>query len=347
MTSKERVKITFDFKEPDKTPKNYLANPGIDYRLKKHFNLDVSNTEGLLKALEIDFREIHLPYIGPRLHPEIDGRNIDPCFGIRTRLVEHKFGEYWDYCDFPLANADLSTAQKWEMPNPDDFDYSFIKKQCQTHSKYYITYTNQPDIINSTGMIMGMENVLLTLLTDNPIGLTYIDRRLELQLEQVKRVFKAAKGQIDCLWIGEDLGTQHSPLISLDIFRKHIRPRHQKFIDIAKKYNAKVMMHSCGSSSWAYEDFIDMGIDIVDTIQQETTNMSPKYLKEHFGKRLAFHGCVSTGDILTEQTPKQIKAHCRQIMEVFGPDYGYVLAPTHMFSNKTPTENVLAMYNII
>ena len=29
------------------------------------------------------------------------------------------------------------------------------------------------------------------------------------------------------------------------------------------------MIHTCGSSSWAYEDFIEMGIDAVDTLQPE------------------------------------------------------------------------------
>ncbi len=35
------------------------------------------------------------------------------------------------------------------------------------------------------------------------------------------------------------------------------------------------MMHSCGSSSWAYDDFLEMGITIVDTLQPEAKDMSP------------------------------------------------------------------------
>mgnify|MGYP000535448978 CR=1 FL=1 len=49
-------------------------------------------------------------------------------------------------------------------------------------------------------------------------------------------------------------------------------------------------IHSCGSSSWAFDDFIEMGIDVVDTLQPEAAKMSPEYLKETFGGRLAFHG---------------------------------------------------------
>jgi len=54
------------------------------------------------------------------------------------------------------------------------------------------------------------------------------------------------------------------------------------------------MIHTCGSSSWAYEDFIEMGITVVDTLQPEAKDMAPEYLKKTFGGRLAFHGCIST-----------------------------------------------------
>ena len=69
----------------------------------------------------------------------------------------------------------------------------------------------------------------------------------------------------------------------MDIFKKHIRPRYQKLVDLGKAFGAKIMIHTCGSSSWAYEDFIEMGIHAVDTLQPEAVNMSPGYLKKTFG----------------------------------------------------------------
>ncbi len=36
MTSKERVKRAFAHEIPDRVPIDYLANPGIDARLKAH-----------------------------------------------------------------------------------------------------------------------------------------------------------------------------------------------------------------------------------------------------------------------------------------------------------------------
>ena len=50
--------------EADRVPIDYLANPGIDLRLKQHFGLKAEDSEGLLQALGVDFRGIDAPYIG-------------------------------------------------------------------------------------------------------------------------------------------------------------------------------------------------------------------------------------------------------------------------------------------
>ena len=104
------------------------------------------------------------------------------------------------------------------------------------------------------------------------------------------------------------------------------------------------MVHTCGSSSWAYEDFIDMGVKVVDTLQPEAVNMSPSYLKEHFGGRLAFHGCISTAGPMANGTVEQVVADCKQVLETMMPGGGYCFAPTHCIQDNSPTENVLAAY---
>jgi len=186
---------------------------------------------------------------------------------------------------------------------------------------------------------------LIGLVTDDEAILHYLDRRRDIMLEVYRRALDAAKGRIDFLWMGEDLGTQIAPIISLDLFRKHIRPQHQPFVDLAKKHGIPVMTHTCGSSSWAYPDFIGMGVSVVDTLQPEATNMEPEYLKKTFGKQLAFHGCISTAKVAQLDKAGVIK-HCRDTLDIMMPGGGYAFAPTHMLQDNTPLENVLAMYDV-
>jgi len=346
MTSKERVLAAFHHTEPDRVPINYFANPGIQGRLMAHLGLEPNDGAGLLKALGVDFRGVGAPYTGPRLHAEVPDRHVDPIWGHHCRWVEHESGGYWDYCDFPLKGASPETVAAWPVPSPDDFDYSHIAEACADNAEYgvYVGGAGLGDIINSTGFVAGMEDTLVALALDDEAILAHIDRRLGVLIEVTRRTLEAAKGGVDFVWMGEDLGTQKSPMISLEMFRRHIRPRHQKFIDLAKSFDLPVMIHTCGSSSWAYEDYIEMGMDAVDTLQPEATDMSPKHLKDRFGGRLAFHGCISTAGPVAYGTVDDVIADCRATLDTMMPGGGYMFAPTHALQDNSPTENVVAMY---
>lgn len=347
MISKERVLSAFAHCEPDRVPIDYSANPGIDRRLKAHYGLQEGDDEGLRQILGVDFRTVHAPYVGPPLHKDLPDRSID-MWGIHRRWIEHESGGYWDYCDFPLQHATRQEIETWPMPSADDFDYAQLAAQCELWQDYCIVLggAGLPDVINSTGMIRTMQQVLLDLALDDEACLRYVDRRIQVLLAVTERSLEAAKGKIDLLWMGEDLGTQKGPMISPAMFRKHIRPRHQKFVDLAKSYNLPVAIHSCGSSSWAFEDFIEMGIDVVDTLQPEAKDMAPAYLKQRFGDRLSFHGCISTAGPVAYGTVEQAIDHVQTTLQVMMPGGGYALAPTHMLQDNSPTENVVAMYEV-
>ena len=347
MTSKERVLTVFECHEPDRVPIDYLANEGIDRRLKAHFGLQPEDNEGLLRNLCVDFRGVAAKYCGAKLHPDIPERGIKvDDWGNHRRWVEYGISGYWDYCEFPLQNASEDEVAAWPMPSPDDFDYSQISDTCKQYEQFAISVGDPGvgDIINSNGMLRGVEQALIDLVTDDPAGLLLARRRTEINLEIMRRTLEAAKGGIDFLWMGEDLGTQIGPMISMKCYRKHIKPFHKQFVDLAKSFGIPVMIHTCGSSSWAYEDFIEMGVKAVDTLQPEVTDMSPEHLKRTFGGRLAFHGCISTAGPVSTGTVDEVVQYCKNTLEIMMPGGGYCFAPTHLLQDNSPTENVLAMY---
>jgi uroporphyrinogen decarboxylase len=348
MTSKQRVRATFDQQIPDRVPINYQANPDVDRRLKEHFALAADDDEGLRRALGVDFRGVGAPYVGPKLHEDIPERNVRvDNWGIHRTYIEHGSGGYWDYCDFPLKDADEETVANWPMPSPDDHRYDHLPQACEKYKPYAIHIGNPGlgCVINTAGFFRSMEKVFFDLALDDSAGLLLIDRFLGIQLEVARRTLEAApKGAIDFMWLGEDLGTQHSPIIGMDMFKKHILPRHKPFFDLAAAYDLPVMLHTCGSSSWSYEQYIKIGLKAVDTLQPEATNMEPAYLKRTFGGRLAFHGCISTAGPVASGTVDDTIADCRQTLEIMMPGGGYCFAPTHALQDNSPTENVIAMY---
>ena len=347
MTSKERVVCAMNHGLPDRVPINYLSNPAIDARLKAHFGLSANETEALLNILGVDFRGIGAPYTGAPLHVVAEaGKKADPQYGWVTRYIENESGAYWDYCDFPLIDAGEEEIAAWEFPNPDDFDYGAMLGQIDRNKDFalHLGGAGLGCIINTCGFLRGMEQVLVDLITDEPAGLMLIDKLMKFQLAQFERELDTAGKLVDFVWIGEDLGTQHGPLINTAIFYKHILPWHKMFIDAAAAYDLPVMMHTCGSSSWAYEDYIKAGLKGVDTLQPEATNMEPRYLKDKFGGRLFFHGCISTAGPLAYGAVGDIERDVRDTLEIMMPDGGYMLSPTHSIQDNSPPENVAAMY---
>ena len=120
---------------------------------------------------------------------------------------------------------------------------------------------------------------------------------------------------------------------------------HKQFCDLAAAHSLPVIVHTCGSSSWAYEDFIEIGVRAVDTLQPEAANMSPRYLVDHFAGRLGFRGCISTAGPLAYGTAAEVERDCRDVLDIMMPARGYHFAPTHQIQDNTPVENIIAMYN--
>ena len=347
MTSKDRVLTTLACQAADRVPIDYFANEGIDRRMKAHFGLAADDHEGLMRALHVDFRGVHAPYVGPKLHADDPARGVmADDWGIRRIWIEHASGGYWDYCDFPLREATDEQVAAWPMPSPDDFEYDVVRDQSWKYGTFgvFTGHAGLPDVINGNGMLRTMEQVLVDLITDDPAGMLLTRRRFEIQLEILSRTLEAARGGIDFVWMGEDLGTQIGPTISPGLYRRQLRPLHQRVVDVAKSYDLPVMIHSCGSSSWAFEDFIAIGINAVDTLQPEAKDMAPADLKARFGGRLAFHGCISTAGPVAYGTAEETVAYCRRTLDIMMPGGGYCFSPTHALQDNSPTENVVAMY---
>ena len=344
MTAKERVQKTFNREKTDRVTIGYESNGAVHNRLKSL--MGIATDEDLYRALGVDYMFSNAQYIGKPLFKPLPDRKVDAVDGFYMKWIENSNGGYWDFCDFPLKDVDDEFIANYPVPSPDDFDYASLAGHFEHFSDFaaYIGHGGMPDIINSTGRLMGMEDTLCNLLTEDPATMTLLKRRMDMHIEVLYRTLEMYKDKIDFLWLGEDLGTQYTPMISHEMYRKVLKPIHKRFCDLANAYDLPVMVHSCGYSSWAYDDYIEMGVKAVDSIQPEAHNMAPGYLKKQFGDKLSFRGLISTAGPVAYGTPEEVRADCKTIMEIMMDGYGYHFAPSHAIQDNSPAENVVAMY---
>ncbi len=345
-TSRERVRAFLARSHADRVPINYAANGGIDARLKQHFRLAAHDDEGLRLALGVDFRCVGPDWRGGTLHAAQPGVTVNAAWGYHTRWIEHASGGYFDFCDFPLREADLEAVAAWALPDADHYDYSALPHLCAAYDSFGLHLGNPglADILNGTGALMGMERVYAALAGDDPAWNLLVERRLAHELATTERSLAACNGRIDVVWVGEDLGSQRGPLCSLATWRRVLRPWHQRMVEIAQVYGAAVMLHSCGASSPFFDDLIAMGVCAIDTLQPDAAGMEALRVKQGWGDRLAFHGGVGTGGIVANGTADEARTEAERVLEAYMPNGGYAFSPAHALQDNTPLDNVLAIY---
>ena len=237
MTARERVRRIFEFEKTDRVTIGYEANAAIHARLCRELGVANDDMESVYQALGVDYRGVSAPYVGPGA---VQGSARAPggsAGGLRHALGRPRDGRLLGFLRFSLEGADDADFDAFPVPNPDDFDYDQVREQAKSYGGQYALYIGSagvPDVINSNGRIMGMEDVLCHLLMKDEAAMRFIERRAAFQLEMLSRLADALGDMLDFVWLGEDLGTQHTPMISLDLYRETLRPIHQRFVDLAK-----------------------------------------------------------------------------------------------------------------
>lgn len=339
-TSKERVKISLNWKEPDRVPIQIYMTPEIQERLVKHFG-----GKNLLEVFGIDFRGVAAVWKGKIKEPKGD-IHYD-IWGVGYRNQKNQFGTYDEACDLSLARIKtMDDFRDYPWPSIDDYDFSTIEEQCDRCKSFAVYFgdAGMPDIVNGVSRGRGMEQVLTDIALEDEAGMAIIDKRVNFYYEYAKRGLETAKGKIDILHIGEDCGTQKGRLVSPKVFDKIFRPRLKKFCDLAHEYGAKVMMHSCGDTHDIMPTFIEMGLDILDAMQPEPPGMNPEKIRKLCFGKLAFCGLISTQQTLPYGTVEDCRKEARHRLDVIAKGGGYIFSPAHCIQPDTPLENVIAIY---
>jgi uroporphyrinogen decarboxylase len=189
-----------------------------------------------------------------------------------------------------------------------------------------------------------MEEFLTDMAMTPEIPLYIMERITEVTVENIRRAIALASDDIDVVYFYDDMGAQNGPLISKNMWRRLIKPFHQRIIDVTRQAGKLVMYHTDGAVLSLIPEFIDMGVDILDPIQPTAKDMAPERLKADFGDRLAFHGGVDIVGTLPLGTPTDVRNEVRQRVQMLSANGGYILSSSHHIQSDTPLENVLAMY---
>lgn len=344
MNSRERVLSAYNLTGYDRIPVKHEATPEVNDMLMRHFGL--RNMEQVLRVVGDDFRYVEPVYVGPELRTFPDG-SVEWYFGERYKYVQYGTGRYLEASYLPYAGVEeLKDLDRSHFPKPEWFDYSTIRAQCEAlREEFAVCFgtAGDMDFINSIARARGTEQVLIDLADESPVYLEIMRARFDFYYGMHEAVLKAAGGLIDFTHIGEDLGTQIAPMISMTTFDNLFADKFRRYFAMAHGYGARVMMHMCGCVNAFLPRLIDLGLDVYDVVQPTTPEQDLAWLKPRFGDRLRFQGSMDVQKELAFGTPADVEREARRRIALF-PDGGLVLGPSHAIQPGSPLENILALY---
>jgi uroporphyrinogen decarboxylase len=374
MNSRERILAALDHQEPDRVPFDMgsCQVTGIHvvaYRnLRKALGLPEVETAMCdavqqLASLDDDFVE--------RLN--IDVRGLYPLNSHNWQVVEQDAGEYWAYHDewgithhrpkdgglyfsvvkVPLPRTDLTVADISTYLWPDVGEpqrLAGLRELAGKHrdAGYAVVLKDAfAGIFEFAQRIVGMENLLMMMITNEKASCALFDKLLELKLDYWQTTLGELGDLVDIVTYADDYGTQISQIISPAMFRKLIKPRVKTLFEAFARFapHAKRFFHSDGNVRPLIPDFLEMGVDILNPIHIRAKDMDPIALKRDFGRDLVFWGGgVDTQGILPTGTPQQVKDDVRRNIEALAPGGGYIFNTIHNIQADVPAANIIAMW---
>jgi uroporphyrinogen decarboxylase len=194
-----------------------------------------------------------------------------------------------------------------------------------------------------------MDRFLMNMATNREFAEALLRKNAALCKDLMLPFLQELGDNVDMVKIGDDLGTQTSLLMSPSMYREILKPIHADYIAFIKSHTkARIFFHTDGDVFPLLEDFIEIGVDILNPIQTSAGKMSDlTTLKRKFGDRLVFCGGIDTHHVLPKGSPADVRAEVRRVIRELAPGGGFMAAAVHTIMNDVPPENVLAMVDAI
>ena len=350
MTNRQRFECAMRRVPPDRVPLDIGATSltGIrsDCRKRLADLLGFTTDEQIREWAGTDFRAVgaivDLPGTNAR---RISATARINCWGVRQEHIDGQWqithnplrgcsSDDLDSYPWPEARIDEDLLTRWEQ------EARVLREQDR-----YVIIAEHPvfGILELGAWMCGYDEFFLKMAMDPDFVIRFFDKVLAIQLAVIEPYYQVLGPYIDLTMSGDDFGAQNGPLISPEMFEELVAPRFTERIRRTKEIaGCYYWHHSCGSVTKLLDRIIDCGVDILNPVQTSAADMDPVLLKKRFGDRIVFWGGVDVQQFLPRATPEEVRVEIRSLLNAFGENGGYVMAPAHEIQNDVPPENIVA-----
>ncbi len=371
MNSLERVIATVNHETPDRIPfdlgSSYVTGitKNAYIRLAQALGIDpepvvlcdviqqlAEPSEEVLLKLDVDVRGV-VPNI-VRKNPPLETKDGDQQFrdewGVLWRRPEGSL--YFDVAESPFSGGISREAiEEFNWPDAADgalFDGIEDKAHRYCQQGYAVMLENIcAGLFEMCCRVRGTEQFLMDLVMEPETACALLDKFVELKLQYYAAAAQRLGGYVQLIREVDDMAGQQCMLISPEMYRQFIKPRHRQLFEAQKKLFPQpfyTFFHSDGAIFEIIGDFIEIGVDILNPVQLTAKGMEARALKQQFGKDLVFWGGgVNTQHILPHAEPEQVRQNVRERIAQLAPGGGFIFGTVHNIQDDVPAQNILAM----
>lgn len=377
-TSRLRVEAALNHREPDHVPYDLGGTilTGIHQHAYRHLRfhlgmpaetVEIEDPIQQLARVHEDVKQL--------LHVDVYGLNPGKSRGLSRPAwsedgydkIEDEWGiEWWKpqdggfYYDMrrhPLAAVDnVRDLEKYKFPDPlDPGRYEGMAARADEllnrRQVAYVLGRNAPGIFEIALWMRGFENFFCDMVANEPFAAALLDIITEIKMRYWQRALELVGPNVMMVSEADDLASQDRCLVSPELYRKLIKPRHTRLFSFIKKQArvpVKIFYHSCGAVASLIPDLIESGIDILNPVQVSAAGMDTAELKKRFGKDLTFYGGgVDTQQILPRGTPQQVRDEVKRRIDDLAPGGGFIFNTVHNIQADVPPVNIEAMWETL
>jgi len=364
MTHRDRVLTALSHKEPDRVPIDlggsaYSINDAHYFKLKDYLGIqgDIPPyrhghngnyyDERVLEALDIDCRHVGLKSPSNfQLQMDPDGTFKDewgiPMIhtGVSMSVVGH-----------PLAGAESGDLDSHPWPDAYAPGRTAGLREQALHYRNNTDYALVARAPMSVGLfetgcfLRGTDVFLMDLVANKPFAHKLLGKISEVFFGLMDVYMDAIGDLVDIVTWGEDLAHQRGQFFSLKTYREMFKHHHTEIFRHTKRKapKARLMFHCCGSVRPFVIDFLEAGVDILQSVQPLAANMDMFELKREFGERISFQGAIDVQEAMPG-TQADVEREVKDRLRALAPGGGYILAPCNNVQEDIPPENLVHLF---
>ncbi len=259
-----------------------------------------------------------------------DGRDI---WGVGWQSHGH---EWESYPSYPACNT-IQELVEHPFPPPEAMLAGLPEAIAKVNRDESLVLVYQPrGLFERSHLMFGMERLLMAWIEYPDELMHFYNRLADYYVEIAKLQLQL---DMDGFRVADDYGTQRALMVSPDQWRQYIKPGLARWIGVYKDAGKFFFMHSCGYISAVMDDLVEIGIDVIDSLNPSAGNELGEW-KKKYGDRISFMGGVDTHRVLSRGKPEEVREEVKLRLRQLGQGGGFILGPDQ--SIPYPEENYQA-----